>query len=136
MRCVRKSNARLALQVETPDEPLIVHADRSQIALVLRHYLSNAMMFTGNGGILVRAEAGNDEIVVEVRDTGPGLTSGNARKVFDEFYQAGDLMTEKPKGLGIGLSICRKIIELHHGRVWVESTPGKGSSFFFSLPTL
>ncbi|MCJ2163502.1 MULTISPECIES: HAMP domain-containing sensor histidine kinase [unclassified Pseudodesulfovibrio] len=125
----------LSLRVETPDEPLIVLVDRSQIALVLRHYLSNAMVFTGAGGILVRAEAGNGEIVVEVRDTGPGLSPENARKVFDEFYQAGDLMTEKPRGLGIGLSICRKIVELHDGQVWVESIPGKGSSFFFSLPT-
>ena len=78
--------------------------------------------------------ASGGEIVVSVIDTGVGITAADQPKVFERFKQVGDTLTDKPKGTGLGLPICREIVEHHGGRIWVESEPGKGSTFSFSLP--
>lgn len=124
----------LSFLVSLPSEPLSVNMDAALIKLVLSHYLSNAITFTDDGRIEVIVTKDHNEAVVEVLDTGVGMSPEDAERAFDQFYQAGDVMTEKPKGLGVGLSICQKILALHGGRVWLASIPGKGSSFYFALP--
>ena len=96
--------------------------------------ISNAVKFTDTGTITCRAERRNGELVVSVIDTGMGIAPADQPKVFERFKQVGDTLTDKPKGTGLGLPICREIVEHHGGRVWVESELGKGSTFSFSLP--
>jgi len=126
----------LSMEIRIPATPLPVKADSAMIHRTLSHYLDNALSFTKQGGIKIKACLDGDFVVVEVLDTGPGLSPEATEQIFEQFYQVGEMMTDKPKGLGIGLSICKEIIRLHGGRTWVKSTPGKGTSFFFSLPVL
>jgi signal transduction histidine kinase len=71
---------------------------------------------------------------VSVSDTGPGIAPEEKEKIFEKFYQIADLEGAKPKGTGLGLAICKALVELHGGRIWVESEPGRGSTFSFTLP--
>ncbi len=73
-------------------------------------------------------------LVVSVTDSGIGIAPADQPKVFEKFKQVGDTLTDKPKGTGLGLPICKEIVEYHGGRIWVESEPGKGSTFSFTLP--
>ena len=111
-----------------------VTADTDRIIQVVINLISNAVKFTDAGSVTCRARLQGPEIVVSVIDTGVGITASDQPKVFERFKQVGDTLTDKPKGTGLGLPICREIVEHHGGRVWVESEPGKGSTFSFSLP--
>jgi len=71
---------------------------------------------------------------VDVRDNGPGISAADQQKIFDKFVQAGDTLTDKPQGSGLGLYISRHIVEYHGGRLWVQSRPGEGACFSFTLP--
>lgn len=124
----------LDIALDLPDTAISVNLDSKMIESVMRHLISNALFFTDRGRIVVSVFAGDKDIEVSVSDTGVGMSSEDVDHVFEQFYQVGDIMTEKPKGLGVGLPICKKIIELHDGEIWVESSPGEGSSFSFSLP--
>ena len=75
-----------------------------------------------------------DDLVVSVKDSGIGIAPADQPKVFEKFKQVGDTLTDKPKGTGLGLPICKEIVEYHGGRIWVESEPGQGSTFSFTLP--
>ena len=96
--------------------------------------ISNAVKFTDSGTITCRAERRGGELVVSVIDTGVGIAPSDQPKVFERFKQVGDTLTDKPKGTGLGLPICKEIVEHHGGRIWVDSEIGKGSMFSFSLP--
>jgi DNA-binding response OmpR family regulator len=96
--------------------------------------ISNAVKFTDAGTITCRAVRRDGEVVVSVTDTGVGIAPVDQPKVFERFKQVGDTLTDKPKGTGLGLPICKEIVEHHGGRVWVESAIGHGSTFSFSLP--
>jgi len=76
----------------------------------------------------------SDAIQVSVTDTGAGIAPADQPKVFEQFVQVGDTLTDKPRGTGLGLPICKQIIEHHGGRIWVESEVGRGSTFAFTLP--
>jgi signal transduction histidine kinase len=88
------------------------------------------------GLVTLRAAQGLDEIVISVSDTGIGIAEADRNRVFEKFTQVGDALTEKPKGTGLGLPICKEIVERHGGRIWVESELGKGSTFTFTLPVM
>ena len=75
----------------------------------------------------------NGEVLVSVKDTGPGIAPADQERIFEEFQQT-DVGTEQREGTGLGLALSKKLIELHGGRIWVESEPGKGSTFTFTLP--
>lgn len=92
------------------------------------------MKFTEAGEITCRASYANAQIRVEVQDTGIGIASEDLPKVFEKFKQVGETLTDKPKGTGLGLPICKQILEHHGGRIWVESELGQGSCFTFTLP--
>lgn len=74
------------------------------------------------------------ELLIEIKDTGPGIPEEDLEGIFDKFKQMGDTLTDKPQGAGLGLPICREIIKHHKGKIWAESTLSQGSSFFFTLP--
>jgi signal transduction histidine kinase len=98
--------------------------------------LSNAAKFckAEEGKVVVRLYFKAKEVRVDVADNGPGIQPEEQKKIFEKFQQIIDLRNGKPKGTGLGLAISRRIIEYHNGRIWVESTPGEGAKFIFSLP--
>jgi signal transduction histidine kinase/DNA-binding response OmpR family regulator len=111
-----------------------VTGDQDRLIQVVINLISNAVKFTDHGTITCRAARRGGEIVVSIVDTGVGIAPADQPKVFERFKQVGDTLTDKPKGTGLGLPICREIVEHHGGRVWVESELGRGSTFSFSLP--
>ena len=111
-----------------------ITGDRDRLIQVVINLVSNAVKFTDAGTITCRAVREGDTLVVSIIDTGLGIARTDQPKVFERFKQVGDTLTDKPKGTGLGLPICREIIEHHGGRVWVESELGHGSTFSFSLP--
>lgn len=127
-----QKSLKLVKQI-APDLPAI-SGDRDRLIQVVINLISNAVKFTDSGTITCRAERRASEIVVEVVDTGMGIAPADQPKVFERFKQVGDTLTDKPKGTGLGLPICREIVEHHGGRIWVESELGKGSTFSFTLP--
>lgn len=118
-----------------PDLPRVL-GDRDRLVQVFVNLIGNAVKFTASGSVAVSAELFGPEIRATVRDTGCGIAPGDLERVFEKFKQAGDTLTEKPKGTGLGLPICRQIVERHGGRIWAESAPGQGSAFRFTLPVL
>jgi signal transduction histidine kinase len=117
------------------DERLaMIHADERKVKQVLLNLLSNALKFTPEGGrIDVQAAARDDAVEISVTDTGVGIAPEDQATVFEEFRQVGSV-AKKVEGTGLGLAISRKFIELHGGKIWVESQVGKGSTFAFTLP--
>jgi GAF domain-containing protein/DNA-binding response OmpR family regulator len=113
-----------------------ISGDRDKLIQVMVNLISNAVKFTPKGKVICRIERKNEEIVVSVTDTGIGIAPEDHAAVFEQFKQVGDTLTDKPKGTGLGLPICKEIIEHHGGRIWVESELGKGSTFSFALPVV
>ena len=112
-----------------------VQADRDRLVQVLVNLISNAVKFTDEGGIVCRAApAGAGRIRISIEDTGAGIAAEDQEAIFEKFRQVGDTLTEKPSGTGLGLPICREIVEHLGGEIGVESTPGAGSVFHCWLP--
>lgn len=116
-----------------PDMPKI-EGDEHRLIQVVINLISNAVKFTTQGSIECSARLKDGEILVRVKDSGVGIAPADQPKVFEKFKQVGDTLTDKPKGTGLGLPICKEIVEHHGGRIWVESQIGKGSTFFFTIP--
>jgi signal transduction histidine kinase/CheY-like chemotaxis protein len=116
-----------------PDLPTIT-GDQDRLIQVVINLISNAVKFTDFGSITCSARKHDEELVVSVTDSGIGIAPTDQAKVFEKFKQVGDTLTDKPKGTGLGLPICKEIVEYHGGRIWVESQSGTGSTFSFSLP--
>jgi two-component system, sensor histidine kinase ChiS len=116
---------------------LTVWADRDRVAQVLTNLIGNAIKFTpARGKVTLSAHRnGGSWAEVTIADTGPGIPGAEAEKIFDEFYQVTRPGKDKSQGVGLGLAISRKLIEMHGGRIWVESEVGRGSVFHFTLPT-
>lgn len=118
------------------DLPLVV-ADPDRMQQVLINLLNNASKFTDKGNVTVRAFPRFGQVRVEVSDTGSGIALEDQAQIFEKFHQTrNDTMEEKPKGTGLGLTICREIVEHYGGRIWVESEAGKGSTFIFTIPAI
>jgi signal transduction histidine kinase len=124
------------LDVRVPESVPTVFADRDRILQVLLNLLSNAAKFCArdSGRTEVRLARDVDALRVDVRDNGPGISDKDQRVIFEKFRQAGDTLTDKPQGTGLGLAISRQIIAHFGGKLWVESEPGRGSTFSFTLP--
>jgi signal transduction histidine kinase len=109
--------------------------DANRVAQVLTNLLSNAIKFSPVGGrIGISAEPWEESVRVGVRDHGEGIAPADLPKLFRKFSQIDSSATRKAGGTGLGLVICKGIVEQHGGRIWVESLPGVGSTFFFTLP--
>uniref|UniRef100_Q47FK2 histidine kinase n=1 Tax=Dechloromonas aromatica (strain RCB) TaxID=159087 RepID=Q47FK2_DECAR len=124
------------LEGDIPDGGPIVLADRDRLTQVLINLLSNAVKFVPGelGCVQVKIGVDGNMVRVEVRDNGPGLTAEECEVIFEKFRQGGNTLTGKPKGTGLGLPISRQIIEYFGGKLWVESHPGEGANFIFTVP--
>ena len=110
--------------------------DERRLTQVLLNLVGNAIKFTDVGEVAIKAAAVNGSYTVAVRDTGPGIEPSDQAKIFEEFQQADSSATKKKGGTGLGLAIARRIIEMHGGRIWVESTIGQGATFFVTVPVM
>lgn len=128
----QQKNLELIQEIETGLPEII--GDRDRLIQVVINLVSNSVKFTDRGSITCKVKKNDSEIVVSVIDTGIGIAEADLEKVFEKFKQVGDTLTDKPKGTGLGLPICKQIAEHHGGRIWVESELGKGSNFSFTLP--
>jgi signal transduction histidine kinase len=124
----------LALNVEVAPDLPIGRGDERRLAQVLLNLVGNAIKFTDRGSVSIKASAADGTFTVAVRDTGPGISADHQLKIFEEFAQADTSSTRKKGGTGLGLSIAMRIIEVHHGRIWVESVLGEGATFSFTVP--
>ena len=115
-----------------------VIADRDRLMQVMLNLLSNAIKFCepGNGSVSVSLSEAQGQVRVDVRDNGIGIAKQHQRFIFEKFRQVGDTLTDKPPGTGLGLAICREIVGHFGGKLWVESEPGMGATFSFSLPAM
>ena len=110
-------------------------ADERKFKQILLNLLSNAVKFTPDGGrIDVLATREDSNAVIAVHDTGIGIAPEDQAEVFEEFRQVGRDYTKKHEGTGLGLALTKKFVELHGGKIWLESEPGRGSTFTFSIP--
>jgi signal transduction histidine kinase len=130
---------RITFRSIIPPRPPVVEADENAVARVLNNLLGNAFKFTSEGGEItvtvgVSAAGSPRFATVLVRDTGMGIALEDQQRIFEKFTQAGGRLTDKPPGTGIGLAICREIVGMSGGRIWVRSKPGEGSTFGFTLP--
>ena len=130
----RALKQRILLSLEVDPEVGLLDADRLRFRQVVLNLLSNAVKFTPEGGrVGVRASIRGQDLVVEVTDTGPGVPAEDRQRIFDAFQQ-GARHPEQTEGTGLGLTLSKRILELHGGRIWVESEAGQGSTFGIALP--
>jgi signal transduction histidine kinase len=130
------ADKKLAFKVEMAPELPSGHGDGRRLTQVLINLVGNAIKFTDAGEVAIKAEANNGSFHVSVRDTGPGISAADQAKLFQEFQQADNAITRKKGGTGLGLAISKRIIEMHGGRIWVDSMVGQGSTFSFTLPVI
>lgn len=124
-----------AFSVVLPDEPLLASVDRLRLEQVLDNLIENARKYSpGAATPEVRAWAEGEEVRISVIDHGVGIPAAERALIFDRFYRASNVQGITDTGLGLGLFICRQIVEAHHGRIWVDETPGGGSTFTLSMP--
>jgi signal transduction histidine kinase len=127
-----KHGVRLSLEL-TPGVDL-VEGDERRLRQVIFNLLSNAVKFTGeDGSVIVATSRVDGEVRVSVTDTGPGIAPEDRERIFEEFQQT-DVGVQQSEGTGLGLALSKRLVELHGGRIWVESEAGHGSRFVFTLP--
>ena len=119
-----------------PEQELLLVSDENKLIQVVSNLLSNAMKFTNNGYIEIGLTRQKENFVFCVEDSGIGISADKHMSIFKRFYQVDDSDSRQFGGMGLGLSISRAYVEFLGGNIWVESTPGKGSSFYFSIPNL
>jgi len=129
-------NRPIELHRDIPDDLPPVRADRTRVRQVLLNLISNAAKFTERGHISVRAWADAEWVTLAVEDTGIGIAPEDIPRAFTEFVQIDGQLNRQAGGTGLGLPICKRFVEMHGGRIWAESTPGHGSTFYFTLPCL
>lgn len=129
-----KPDAKVLMDVRVPEDVATIYGDAQWIEVAFQHLISNAVKFTPEGQIVVDATRSGEMIKVGVHDTGVGISKERLRDIFEGFIQGSNGVDRPFEGSGLGLAITRKIVELHGGRVSVESAPGKGSHFFVTLP--
>jgi len=129
---IEEKELKLIIVVELSIPP--VYGDRNRLIQVLINLLANAVKFTDAGSITLGACRKDGMVVISVKDTGIGIAEADIPKIFEKFKQVGDALTNKPKGTGLGLPICREIVAGHGGAIWAQSEPGKGSEFFVAIP--
>jgi len=135
MRHLQVKCPGVTVKVNLPSNLPTVMADRDRIEEVLENLLDNAVKYSPDKPVVtVVCRATGDEVIVSVSDVGMGISLREQEQIFDRFYRVGNTMTRSLQGAGLGLYICRAIIEAHGGRIWVESALHQGSTFLFSLP--
>ena len=125
---------KLKLFLELEEELPEIMGDRDRLIQVLINLISNAIKFTPEGSVICRVRRTENAIALSIIDSGIGIAESDQPQVFEQFRQIGNTLTDRPKGTGLGLPICKQIVEHHGGTIWVESELGKGSNFSFTLP--
>jgi PAS domain S-box-containing protein len=126
---------RINLETAQTSEPVSVEADPIRLEQVFLHVLDNAFKFTPDGGCVVtRIESAESEVRIEIADTGVGIPAEASNRVFHKFYQVDSSLTRVAGGAGLGLYMAKKLVRMHHGRLWLQSNAGKGTSVFIALP--
>jgi signal transduction histidine kinase len=125
---------KLALKTEVAKSLPIGFGDEQRLTQVLLNLVGNAIKFTDTGEVRITAKADNGQFAVSVADTGPGIPTDQLTRVFEQFHQVDSSNTKAKGGTGLGLAIAKQIVEMHGGRVWVESEPGQGATFLMQLP--
>jgi signal transduction histidine kinase len=133
MHSERASRAGVELSLATEPDEITVSGDERRVRQIVFNLLSNAVKFTpADGRVDISARTHDGQVEIAVADTGPGIAAEELETIFEEFEQASD--GKRAEGTGLGLPLSRRLVELHGGRLWVESEPGKGSTFRFTLP--
>jgi signal transduction histidine kinase len=133
MHAERANQAGVELGLRTEPEEITITADERRVRQILFNLVSNAVKFTPpEGRVEISAHLENDHVEVAVADTGPGISAPELETIFEEFEQTAE--GKQVEGTGLGLPLSRKLVELHGGRLWAESEPGRGSTFLFTLP--
>ncbi|MFC1991836.1 sensor histidine kinase [Chloroflexota bacterium] len=128
------STRKISLVHEVPSSLPSVWADKGRLEQVIMNIMVNALKYTPSGGkVTLRAKKKDASLLVEIQDTGPGIVKEDWQNVFESYYRV-ESGKQHPSGLGLGLALCKTIIEAHGGKIWVESEEGKGCTFSFSLP--
>ena len=131
----RASRHEIALSLALGEGLDAVSGDERKVKQIVYNLLSNAVKFTPDGGhVDVSAEQANGAVQVTVRDTGIGIAPEDQQRIFEEFSQVGRDPERSREGTGLGLTLSKRYVELHGGKIWVESAPGQGSAFSFTLP--
>jgi signal transduction histidine kinase len=125
---------RLALKTELQPNLPAARGDDRRLSQVLLNLVGNAIKFTEAGEVTIEASLADGAFNIAVRDTGPGIAAADHVKIFEEFQQADSSSTRKKGGTGLGLAISKRIVEMHGGRIWVDSDLGRGSKFTFTVP--
>jgi GAF domain-containing protein len=128
------TDKKLGFKLELAPELPPGRGDGRRLTQVLINLVGNAIKFTDAGEVAIQAKANNGSFHVSVRDTGPGISAADQSKLFQEFQQADNSITRKKGGTGLGLAISKRIVEMHGGRIWIDSTIGQGSTFSFTVP--
>jgi signal transduction histidine kinase len=128
------SEKKLAFKVEAAPDMPTGHGDERRLTQVLLNLVGNAIKFTDAGEVVIKASQMDGSFNIAVCDTGPGISATDQAKLFQEFQQADNSITRKKGGTGLGLAISKRIVEMHGGKIWLESTVGRGSAFFFTIP--
>ncbi len=127
---------KLDLQIQ-PDNSIVIEGDERKLKQILFNLLSNAMKFTPDGGqvqVMSKEINGAQDIEISIKDTGIGIKQEDIQKLFKEFSQLSSAYDKMYEGTGLGLALTKKLVELHGGKIWVESEFGKGSLFAFVIP--
>ena len=129
------ASKNITLEAELYDEDLQVEADANKITVAISNLVRNAITFTNEGGqVQVSVESVTGHVQVSVKDNGIGIPTNDISHIFDRFFQVESHLTRRHTGMGLGLSVAKTMIEMHGGRIWVDSVEGKGSTFSFLLP--
>ena len=133
-KIVGATAGKLTLKTEVAKPLPIGLGDEQRLTQVLLNLVGNAIKFTDTGEVRVTAKAANGLFSVSVVDTGPGIPADQLTRIFEQFHQVDNSNTKAKGGTGLGLAIAKQIVEMHGGRIWVESTLGQGSIFQMELP--
>lgn len=125
------SEKKIGIEKGFPKGEVKINADKDKLTQVFVNLMGNAIKFTDKGDVTIKIIELQDEVQVEIQDTGPGMNKDQIGRIFDKFVR---VVAEKKEGTGLGLPIAKDIVELHKGRIRVETSPGKGSTFIFNLP--
>ena len=118
-----------------PAGPLVAKVDARRIEQVLRNLLDNAVKYSpGGGAITIQGRKAGGQIFLQVRDEGIGIPADELERIFERFYRVDNSVTQRVGGTGLGLAVCRGIVEMHGGQIWANSSPGAGSTFTLTLP--
>jgi signal transduction histidine kinase/CheY-like chemotaxis protein len=132
----RAAEKEITFETSYPSDLPLVQADPNRIGQVLSNLLDNALKFTSHGAISISGRRDEDDefVRIAVADTGCGISEDSLPKIFDRLYQSPNTLESSRRGLGLGLHICKHLVELHGGRIWAESKEGRGATVFFTLP--